>query len=653
MWNARFAVFLLTGAGILASGAPTFAAESATEGCTFTAAPQEWTGTQARARNQLFDRVRTFDASRRAAKGDTRLAAASSLPRRSFVDDEIFGKLEAANIPVAERTTDEEFVRRIYLDLTGKLPTPQAFNEFVTSTVENKRDLLIDKLLASPEFSDKWAVWLGDLVQNTEQLSTSSRAPQVEGRNSLAIYLRDAVANAKPFDRIVTELITGKGNNYFVENGPANYMVLASTAMGPIQDTYDQMLSRVASQFMGMAHYDCLLCHNGRGHLTGISAWGEKGTRSDAQRMSAHFSRTRLNNGAPAGARQYADPLFNSTDVQELTAGTVSTTLCQNCYDLNTNSGNRPNRTAVGTERSLSPEYRDGSKPPADVTWREAFAKKVVADPMYSRNISNRLWKQFFGLGLVDPVDTLDPARLDPKNPPPDPWTLQASHPELLEKLREYFDNNDGDLRAFMRLLVESNAYQLSSDYNDEWKYEYLALYPRHYPRRLDAEEIVDAVTQVTGVVQNYTWPLVNGQTIAQGTAAKQSDPVQSAMKLPGPSVPGGQIGTFMLTFTRGNRNTDFRSQAGSIPQQLSMMNDTFVLNRVKVGNSAVVRAAATNADNGFVIEDLFLRFLARRPDAKEKATAVAYLARGGVRNTNVEDLAWAIINKLDFLFSY
>lgn len=493
-----------TGCSLFVLLAPALVAQPE-QGCSFRSEPSRFLSAQARSQSGVFDAVRKFARSRAAA------AERSSTPRRNFVDDEIFARLELAQVFPAALTSDEEFVRRIHLDLTGRIPSPATVRQFVADTAGNKRDALIDALLASPEFSDKWAVWFADLIQNTERLSTSARAPQIEGRNKLDLFLRIAIGNNKPIRDIVTDLITGRGNNYFTENGPASYAVLASTAMGPAQDTYDMMASRTASQFLGIGSYDCLLCHNGRGHLTGINLWAEQTPRIDAQRMAAHFARMRLVNGAPQGARQYQDVLYNSTDVQDAAAGT---------YDLNTTSGNRPNRVAVAGQRNLTPEYRDGTKPAANQNWRAFYASKVTADPMFARNFANRIWKRLFGLGLVDPVDSLDPARLDPKNPPLEPWTLQATHPELLDKLARAFVENNTDLRAFVRLLVQSSAYQLSSSYEGEWKFEYVTLFARHYPRRLDAEEVVDAITSATAAPVRYTWPVVNNQTIAQGTAS-------------------------------------------------------------------------------------------------------------------------------------
>lgn len=614
------------------------------QGCSFRSDPSAFLSAQGRVQGDLYSNVRKF------SNRTSAVVSVDSLPRRNFIDDEIFGKLEQMKVQAAPLATDEEFVRRIYLDLTGRIPSPAKVRGFVADEASNKRDVLVDELLRTPEFTDRWSVWFADLVQNTERLSTSNRAPQVEGRNGLDVFLRDRIANNKSIRDIVTELITARGNNYLVENGQANYAVLASTAMGPAQDTYDMMLSRTASQFLGIASYDCLLCHNGRGHLTGISLWGERATRGEAQRMAAHFSRLRLNNGGTAaGAKQYEHPLYNSTDVQDAATGT---------YDLNTTSGNRPNRTPLGTERNLSPEYRDGSKPGAGQNWRAFYAEKLTNDPMFARNFANRLWKHFFGLGLVDPVDSLDPARLDPKTPPPAPWTLQATHPELLEKLAQSFTDSGGSLRDMARLLVTSTAYQLSSRYSGEWKLDYVPLFARHYPRRLDAEEIHDAIVAATGLLPRYTWPLVNGQTVPQNSALKQGDAVNWAMQLPDINEPrnNGTVRDWLRTFYRGNRDTAQRLQSGSILQQLNLMNSTFVLDRIRTtgANASPVLADIVKiGDPNQAVDELFVTFLSRKPTATEHARALKHLTQALSRAEAVADLAWACINKTDFLFSY
>jgi hypothetical protein len=629
------------------------------EGCTFRSDPAEFLQSQSRARFDAFDL-----ASKLARVGAQRAAVpADTIPHRNFIDDEISNKLTTAGVQAAPKSTDQEFVRRIYFDLTGRIPSAAEIRDFLGSGSLNKREELIERLLYSQEFSDKWAVWFMDLINATEGLASNARRPQVEGRNALNVYIREAMQNRKPISEIVYETITATGNNYLMENGPVNFVILASAAMGPVQDTYDMMLSRTATSYLGLAHYDCLLCHNGRGHLESLSLWAQRSTRIQAQQMAAHFSRMRLS-GAPNTA-QNAHPLYNSTVVSDTPRGT---------YDLNVAFGNRPARCAPGAQvvngrctaldsktpatLSLTPEYHDGSTP-GDTDWRAAFATKLLQDPMFGRNFANRLWKAFFNLGLVDPVDALDPARLDPANPPPSPWTLQATHPVLLEKLASFFVENNTDIRAFIRLIVQSSAYQLSSQYEAPWKLDYVPLFARHYPRRLAAEEIHDAIVKATGVFPNFTWPTINAQTVERGAVLPQSAPVNWAMQLPDINEPRANPGNsreFMASFTRGNRDTAPRSQSGTILQQLNLMNDQVVTSRIKVAASPVMREIAKIEENNAALDELFLTFLSRLPSQRERDAGISHLAKARnttERSTFLEDLAWACINKVEFLFSY
>src|SRR6266566_2206327 len=605
--------------------------------CSFQVDPDRILSQQARVRREINDRILKMSRSARAAA--VAAVAAESLPQRNFIDQEIFGKLIQMNVPAAQLSTDAEFLRRVTLDLTGRIPSSDDIRAFLADTTPNKRDAVIDKLLYSKEASDRWSMWLGDLLQNTATLNSVVFNRNIQGRNVFFAYLQDAVYNEKSFTDIATDVITGHGNNYILGNGAANFPMAGSTSMGPIQDTYDTMLVRAASTFLGLTYYDCLLCHNGRGHLDQINLWAASTNRADAQMMAAFFARTRFtrypeNNPPPGVAPSY---MFNSYEVSDAAAGT---------YDLNTTYGNRPNRTKIGTVVNLTPSYRATGAVPKDTNWRAAFAQNVVNDPLFSINLANRLWKQMFNLGLIDPVDTIDPARLDAANPPPDPWTLQPTHPVLLDKLAKAFADGGYQLRPFLKLLVESTAYQLSSGYEGDWSPDYIPLFARHYPRRMEGEEVHDAIAKATAILGSYSMQYMDG-TMAW------------AMQLPEPLEPRkneGNANVFMSTFFRGNRDNQQRSQAGSIQQQLYLMNDQFVTNRVKVASSPKLKAMTAIAKDSDLIDEAFLTFLSRYPTDYERSKALAFLAKANtaaLRSTAVEDLAWVCINKVDFLFSY
>lgn len=599
-----------------------------TVNCSYTQDPEQYTEQDARAREDAFQRAAKFGV-KRAAGEAPKAVPPGSIPRRNLIDDAIFDKLQEAGVDSAPLTSDEEFLRRITLDLTGRIPTPEQVRAFVANEDADKRNVVIDELLFSPEFTHKWTMWLGDLLQNTRNSANFSR--QFRGRNAMYDWMRASITENKPLKDIVYEALTGRGNNYESATGAANY-ILGGISTGPAQDTYDLMMTRSASMFLGMGHYDCLVCHDGRRHLDVLSVWGKSATRLDAYRMSAFFSRTRRTQDNNTASNYY-----QSNTVTDAASGT---------YDLNTNFGNRPNRVAVGALRNLTPEYHMTGAKPGSNDWRASFADNVMTDPMLARNFANRLWKTMFNYGLVEPVDGLDPARLDPKTPPPAPWTLQASHPQLLEDLAQRMRDDNYNLREFVRLIAQSSAYQLSARYDAAWDLTKVPLFARHYPRRLMGEEVHDALQMATGIVSNYT---VEGW----------SDNAKWAMELPEPVEPrsNGGANNFMNTFLRGNRDNLERRQAGSILQQLALMNDAQVINRVRVTASPALQRMARIADNEALVEEMFLAFLSRKPSEYEKGKALEFLKRyattAATRNTSIEDLGWALVNKVEFLFSY
>ena len=242
---------------------------------------------------------------------------------------------------------------------------------------------------------------------------------------------------------------------------------------------------------------------------------------------------------------------------------------------------------------------------------------------------------------FVSPSNTFDLARLDPNNPPPAPWTLQPTNPELLQTLAEWFQANHYDLRALMALIAKSNAYQLSSTYPSAWNISYVPYYARRYVRRLDAEELHDAIAKATGIPGNYT---------LQGSALP---PVQWAMQFPD-TTGGGSVGAFLNAFGRGDRDTMPRRSDGSILQSLDMLNSPVVLGRIHQNNqgSRVATILSQTADPQTILWDLFMNTLSRPPTDQEIALYTPTFQQQGNR-VAAENLQWVLLNKVDFLFNY
>jgi hypothetical protein len=474
-------------------------------------------------------------------------------------------------------------------------------------------------------------MFLGDLYQNNSQNAQIRRYP--DGVKAFNDYIRASLKANKPYDQMTREMISATGTNSYTQ-GELNLVVGGVVTGGPIQDDFDQQTANIATMFLGMSHVNCLLCHNGRGHLDALSLWGSQTTRYQAWQLSSYLSHTQPKN-VPVDAAVANQPYYwNVLD---------NTPAAKTDYPLNTTTGNRPARQPVGTEKNVPPTYIfSGDTPKAGESYRAALARALTADPQFARATVNYLWAYFFGVGLVDPPDQFDPARLDPDNPPPDPWTLQPSNPQLLNALALQFIANKYDLLWLMRTIVNSQAYQLSARYNGTYNAAWDTLYARHFVRRLWSEEVHDAIAQSSNILPSY--------------AVASNGTLTWAMQFPEPlNTPsaGNAVTPFLDAFLRGNRDDEVRTGDGSISQALDLMNDPFVMSRTKSnGPSSSLLVQNLGLPNDQLATKLFMAVLSRPPSAAELSAAVSQLSTG-TRNVSAENLLWALYNKVDFVFNY
>ena len=556
----------------------------------------------------------------------------------STIDSNIYGVLKAQNIQPAVKSNDYEFIRRVTLDLTGKVPQVARVKAFIADSSADKRAKYVDELLVSDAWVDKWTQYFGDQFKNTERVTFNGLVRYANGREAFYDYIKSALVTKKPYDQIARELISAEGGNSW-DQGELNWILAGRVINGPAQDTYDQMASNVAETFLGMSQLNCVMCHNGRGHLDTLSLWGKSATRMDAWGMSAFFAPTNM-------ALVRPDPTVNNSPYYWNVTSTRGRT-----YALNTTTGNRPSRAPVGTLNAVVPKYPFGGAaavPASTLNLRQAAAAAVTSDFQFARASVNYMWKEFFSRGLVDPVKMFDPARLDPDNPPPAPWTLQPSNAKLLKELAQDFVNSGYDLKALQRQIVNSDTYQMSSRYDGVWNPSWEPLHARKLVRRLWAEEIIDAVAQTSGLPTSYTFGV-------DSTDPKKVLRVDWAMQLPSPNLRSGDIAGLMDSFFRGDRDENDRRPDGSDLQALSMMNSTFVTNRTKsaaTGQSiSLVRQNITLSDDE-LINTLFLTVLSRLPNDAERTSSTVAL-KSGNRITAAENLTWALYNKVDFLINY
>jgi hypothetical protein len=288
-------------------------------------------------------------------------------------------------------------------------------------------------------------------------------------------------------------------------------------------------------------------------------------------------------------------------------------------------------------------------KLPASKDWRADLASAVTGDRQFARATVNYLWARLFTVGIVDPPDNWDLARLDPKNPPsPDTgFAIQPSHPELIEALADEFIASGYSIRDMLRLMLKSNVYQLSSRQPDGWKPLYESYFAKHIARRLTAEEVFDAINIATGTetpmyVEGFDRPLMYATQLPD-TTEPRSD---------------GSITNFLNQFGRGDWFNGPRNSTSTILQALFLMNgDPIVRRTLGSGNGSrsnrVARLLGSNVTEEEALLEIFLSTLGRKPTDEERLALQRNRPARASREEWLADLQWALVNKLDFLFNY
>jgi hypothetical protein len=564
----------------------------------------------------------------------------SSTTSTNLIDQFIYKAFKQQGVTPAAKTSDYEFIRRVTLDLTGRIPTAERVMSFVADATPNKRTALIDELLAKPEWADKWTMFYGDLFKNASNWPTMSTSVTTFGRDAFNTYIRTALTNGgsastKPYNQMASDLIGSVGTNNFTQ-GELNWQISGRvTGNGiPVQDTWDQQTANVADTFLGIAHMNCLLCHDGRNHLDTLSLWGSTMTRMKAWGFSGFMAHTTLVTKADTTTGQ---PLWWANDAGAKTD-----------YTLNTTSGNRPARQPVGTTKTVTPAYPfSGKGPNAGEGYRQAMARLVTSDFQFARASVNYMWAAFFGIGIVDPPDQFDPARLDPNNPPPDPWTLQPSNPDLLNALAQDFIDSNYDIKHLMKLIASSDTYQLESQYDPaKWNPDWQTLFARKLVRRIWGEEAADSVALSSNISSTYRNNAVT---------------YNWAMQLPETGA-GAENATFLAAFLPGNRDDQPRRPDAAIQQALALMNDTSLTNKLVSSATAGTGGTPTLLARGLafpanadLINTLYINILSRFPTVAENQSANSLLgsATGTARMQKAQELMWTLYNKVDFMFNY
>lgn len=591
---------------LLLAASPAIAAEGAARaGCTFD--PLAF-------RSPKHIRAEVAELAERVAPAATGGKRRSVMPgagdfpaNRNVIDHEIFAKMRASGVYPSPLSSDSEFLRRVTIDLIGRIPTTDELIAFAGETAAGKRDRAIDRLLASDDFNDRWTLWFGDLVQNVQSAADVGQGV-LRGRSPYFWWIRNSIAGRKPYDAMVRELLTSQGEQ--ITSPAANYFVRLFQENGPPQDTFDNVATQTGAQFLALP-MNCVSCHDGRGHLESLNFGMSLVTRRQLWELAAFFAGIRVENVRSGETGSYVVSVDPAAE-----------------YTLTTTDGNKsPRQPREGESAIVAPRYLNGEGPAPGEDRRAAFARLLTADRQFARAAVNYIWKELFGLGIVEPANSFDLSRLH---------SSQATHPALLEALTDDFIASGFDLRALIRRIAQSSAYQLSGRH-PAWRDWYTPYFARHYPRRMMAEVLVDSIYVATGRRMHASDP--------------QHGPITKAVAAPDPVTllwNGTPEGRFLVDFGLGDRDSIARSAEPSLIQNLTLMNDVpVVLSGLRPGSRVV---ALRNAPPETIVNELWLASLSRPPTDAELQIALAYLAGGPVLE-RAQDLQFALLNKLEFLF--
>ena len=522
----------------------------------------------------------------------------------SQIDKLVFAELARLKIQPA-LCSDAVFVRRAYLDVIGTLPTAKEAREFIQSQDPNKRRALIDRLLERDEFADYWAMKWGDVLRIKAEFPVNlwPNAAQAYHR-----WVRAAIAENKPYDQFVREMLTASGSNFRV--GQVNFYraiqnrtpegiasAVALTFMGARADTWPtNRLADMAAFFSQIGYKP-------------TSEWKEEHVFWDPLGFS-----TVAGNSAPGRAAVTA-------------IGQASNTVAQPAIPV------RTNRLCQETT------FPDGKKItlPPDQDPREVFADWLIdpKNPWFSRSAVNRSWAWLVGRGIVH-----EPDNIRQGNP--------ASNPALLIHLDNEFIAGRYDLKRLYRQILNSKTYQLSSMPRNN-TLEAATQFASYPLRRLDAEVLIDAINKVTGSSDLYTSPIPEPFTYIPEDK-------------PAIAIADGSITSpFLALFGRSARATGMANERNNRPvpaQWLHLLNSSHIQRKLERGPklAALIDSGRKQSE---IIEELYLTILSRFPTPEEVKIAATYGAPSAAnkerpkRREDWVDISWALINSTEFLYRH
>ncbi len=512
------------------------------------------------------------------------------LPIANLIDAAVAEQLTQLGLTASERCSDETFLRRAYLDTIGLLPNESEIEQFRLDRSPDKRSRLVEGLLNRPEFVDYWTYRWSDVLM----LNGTLLLP--EALKSYYLWIRSHVERNTPWDQMVREIVVARGDSF--ENGATNFYAL-------FQDP-ENMTENTSQAFLGLS-IGCARCHN---HPL------EKWTNDQYYAMAGMFARVRAKGWGGDGREGDGRRSIVTSERGELI------------------------QPSTGRPQLPAPLDADPIDPESKQDRRESLASWLTSpeNPYFTKAVVNRVWANFFGIGIINPVDDLRVS-----NPP--------SNKRLLEALSQYLIDHQYDLKSLMRLILLSETYQRSSGpvpgNQGDKKY-----FSRYYPKRLMAEVLHDSVCQVTGVPSKFTeieFPGADKRATnfyAEGTRATQL--YDSAV-----------ANYFLKTFGRNQRRIVCeceRSDEPTIVQVLHLSNgETLNAKLAQSGNVVDHLLTEYSEFNAELVKRAYRMCFARDPTDREVAEVIqaSFEDSAVPLRQLIEDLLWSLMTSREFLFNH
>ena len=553
-------------------------------------------------------------------------------------------------------TTDEQFVRRIYLDIAGRIPTYKETTSFLASKDADKRTKLIDDLLGSDDYASHFFNYFADILRYKDRLGEDVRGEPWRQ------WIKQSLAESKPWDDFVSEMLTAQG---LIWDNPATGYLQRDPGM-PLDN-----VNNTTRIFLG-TRIGCAQCHD---HP--FDKWKQK----QFYQAAAFVFETQTQTGggdkrywsADPGKRLRAEYAKIEQEEEERRQRSYQ-------FDQHLRTNMKIVNDAKGKKIHLPKDYAYADGKPGDSvepkalfgpdvklqpgeTPRQAFARWLTAkdNPRFAKTIANRLWKQVFGMGQIEPVDDMMDSTV-------------AENPELMVFLEDEIKRLDFDMKEYLRILFNTATYQRQA-----FDHEVALGAPYHFPgpvlRRMTAEQAWDSFLTLAVAEWDYREPpaalyrdavacdlgsdsaetvlasrdkvaeIDRQRTKAQEKFKYKGNLLARASELPSPLPPNH----FLRMFGQSDRELISASAtSGSVPQVPFMFNGQ-ISHMLLEKNSTIYNNIVKKKTVSDGVRTVFLTILAREPDAEEMAAAVAQVKTDGPAGYG--NVVWSLVNTREFMF--